>query len=162
MTKLPTIALLFSLFLISCGGGDDADITPPTIKVISPVENDTIFGGNNIELNIEIIDNRYIRPTKPHAVISFESALKNVNKSILDPWTISFTNDPINISEVTRTPEGYKYSVKVSIPTKNENEEYARPGKYELNVWEAIDNAGNSIKREDGPKVTFFIKFPPL
>jgi len=161
MIKLSTIALLFSLFLISCGGGDDADTVPPVIKIISPVENDTIFGENNIELNIEITDNRYIKPTKPKAVISFQSDLKVVDESF-SPWTISYTDDPINISEVTKTAEGYKYNITVSIPTKNENEEYAKPGKYELNVWDATDNAGNTVEREDGPKVTFYIKFPPL
>lgn len=161
MIKLPIIALLFSLFLISCGGGSDADTVPPSINVISPSENDTIFGGNNIELNIEITDNRSITATVPKAVFSWISDVKIVDDNF-SPWSIDYTDEKINISSVTKTSEGYKYNVTVSIPTKNEDEQYAKPGKYELNVWNAVDNAGNTISRNLGAKVTFFIKFPPL
>ncbi len=163
MIKLPTIAILFSLFIISCGGGDDPDTVPPTINVISPAENDTIFGGNNIELNIEITDNRYIDPATPKAVINMLSTIKKVNEDLLNPWTISNKDATINITKTTKTTEGYyKYNVTVSIPTKNENEEYANPGIYELNVWDVTDKGGNTIIRADGPKVKFIIKFPPL
>lgn len=163
MIKLPTIALIASLFLVSCGGGGDSDTTPPTIKVISPTENATIIGGNNIELNIEITDNRKNAATLPKAVFSWQSetTVKKVDDNF-SPWTIDFTDAPITRSEVTKTEDGYKYNITVSIPTKTENEEYAPPGRYLLEVWGATDNAGNTTAREEGQKVSFNIEFPPL
>lgn len=163
MIKLSTAALIVSIFLISCGGGGDSDSIPPTIKVISPTENSTIIGGNNIELNIEITDNRKNAATLPKAVFSWQSetTVKKVNDDF-SPWTIDFTDAPINRSEVTKTENGYKYNITVSIPTKTEDEKYAPPGRYLLEVWDAADNAGNTTSREEGQKVYFNIEFPPL
>lgn len=163
MIKLSILVFIFATFLTACGGGGgiESDTTPPVINVISPLENDTIFGGSNIELNIEISDNRFITAEIPKAVINWKSTIKKVDDSF-SPWSITYTDEPIEVTSVRETSKGYSFNVKVSIPTKNEDEEYAEPGKYELNVWEVTDNSGNTIKRDNGAKVIFFIKFPPL
>lgn len=162
MFKLPTIALIASLFLISCGGGgSESDDISPTIKVISPVEGATIISGNNIELNIEITDNKNILPRIPKAVINLVEAIKIVNDNF-SPWTINYPNATVTPSEVKKTGSGYRYTVSVSIPTKTEEEEYAPPGKYKLEVWDAVDNAGNTTSRDDSIIVNFNIEFPPL
>lgn len=162
MIKLPTIALIALLFLFSCGDGEDADMSPPSIKILSPIGNDTIVMGNNIELDIEISDDKILVPKLTKAVFNFIEGLKNVDEGF-KTWTIDYPNTDVFVDkEVVKGGNGYKYNIRVSIPTKNESEEYAPPGKYKLEVWNAEDRAGHTITRDSAEVSYFYIVEPPL
>lgn len=163
MIKIQTIAIIASLLLFSCGGSDTEDTTPPRIKILSPTENSSVIMGNNIELLIEISDDNILDNIAPKAVFNYITSLKNVDED-LKTWTLTYPDrgETIEIGNLEKTEEGYKYSVSVNIPTKSNNEHYNPEGKYKLEVWEAEDRAGNIVERDSAAVVSFNIIEPPL
>lgn len=131
------IALAFTAFLSSCSK-DDNDTTPPVILLIEPADDDTLFIGHGVHLDMELSDDVKLKSYKIDIHSNLDghdhtkSAMADVAWSFSKSWDVSgLRNTDIHHHEIV-------------VPTEINGSPIAS-GDYHFAVY-CTDEAGNESK----------------